>query len=117
MHMQCIKATYVQLTLTTHPAFSSFRDRSSHSDRQNNRTVRRLHQTAIGASLLLHLLILLNVVSELVHLTLLVLGLLLALLVLLLALPTGLALVFAFLVVMVENALHKVLVVGLVGFW
>ena len=76
---------------------------------------RRLHQIAIGTSLLLDLLILLNVVAELVHLTLFVLGLLLALL----ALPTGLVLVIFVLAVvvavMVEDALHKVLVVGLVG--
>ena len=76
---------------------------------------RRLHQIAIGTSLLLDLLILLNVVAELVHLTLFVLGLLLALL----ALPTGLVLVIFVLAVvvavMVEDALHRVLVVGLVG--
>ena len=79
---------------------------------------RRLHQIAIGTSLLLDLLILLNVVAELVHLTLFVLGLLLALLALP-ALPTGLVLVIFVLAVvvavMVEDALHKVLVVGLVG--
>lgn len=78
----------------------------------------RSHQTTIGTPLLLNLLILLHVVTELVHLALLVLGLLLALLTLLLALLlTGLVVVVLLpvVMVMVEDALHKVLVVGLVG--
>lgn len=81
----------------------------------------RSHQTAIGTPLLLNLLILLDIVTELVHLAFLVLGLLLALLALLIVLLalllTGLVLVVLLpvVMVMVEDALHKVLVVGLVG--
>lgn len=76
----------------------------------------RSHQTTIGTPLLLNLLILLHVVTELVHLALLVLGLLLALLTLLLALLLLVVVVLLPVVmVMVEDALHKVLVVGLVG--
>lgn len=78
----------------------------------------RSHQTTIGTPLLLNLLILLDIVTELVHLALLVLGLLLALLIVLLALLlTGLVLVVLLpvVMVMVEDALHKVLVVRLVG--
>lgn len=78
-----------------------------------------LHQSSIRPILLLHLLVLLDIVSELVHLTLFVLGLLLSTL-LLLALSTGLAVfaAFAFLAmvaVVVEDALHEVLLVVFCG--
>ena len=85
---------------------------------KKNSTI-KLHQSSICSALLLHLLILLDIVVELVHLTFFVFGLLATLL--LLALRTGLAVfaAFAFLAVVavmtVEDAFHEVLLVGFCG--